>query len=169
MNIGKELKQKLIEYSEEIASKNDFVSIHTNDEKGKENNKIGISQYRTLAEIASNIDSYDEFELYIKYKESKGNGWDSIFDGVKYGDKIIEYMKKIKMDAPEDVLPKALSLFFGYLYWQSSYRVMPMKSDANQKNNEFGNQNSNTRNGHKYYDGKKRWFECLIHLKIDTF
>lgn len=149
MNISKELKQKLIKYSEEIASKSDFVSIHTNDEKGREKDKIGISQYRTLAEIASNIDSYDEFELYIKYKESKRNGWDNIFDGMKYGDKIIEYMRKIKNDATEDILPKALSLFFGYLYWQSSYRVKLIRSDASQKNNGFGKQNKNSKNGNK--------------------
>lgn len=132
MNIDKKLKQKLIEYSDEIASKRDFLSIHANDEKGREKDKIGISQYRTLAEIASNIDSYDEFELYIKYKESRGNGWNSIFDGMKYGDKIIEYMRKIKNDVPEDILPKALSLFFGYLYWQSSYRVKPMRNNESQ-------------------------------------
>jgi len=156
MNISKELKQKLIKYSDEIASKKDFLSIHTNDEKGREKDKIGISQYRTLAEIASNIDSYDEFELYIKYKESKRNGWDNIFDGMKYGDKIIEYMRKIKNDATEDILPKALSLFFGYLYWQSSYRVKPIRTDASQNNTGFGKQNNNSKNGNKYYNSNKR-------------
>lgn len=117
----KEIKEKILEYVEQISNKPGFAKIHAAD-KGS-NEKIGTNQYRELASIAKSADCYKEIELFVRYKQSRGNGWDSKIDnGRQYGDIIVEYMNKIKEDVGEEpFLLEAISMFFGYLYWKCSY------------------------------------------------
>jgi len=83
--------------------------------------RIGSSNIRNLAAMATNADCYKEFRLFIEYKKGKGNGWDERFEGNKlFGDVILGYMdeiyEKCKKDDKEAL--KHIGKFFGYLYWK---------------------------------------------------
>jgi hypothetical protein len=136
MNISSDIKANLLKYTDEICNKREFLEIHTSNDK--DSKKIGNTQYRALANMALASDCFEELELYIKYKQAKGNGWNESFNGKKYGDVIVEYMGKIRQDVKDkEELSKALSLFFGYMYWQTSYKTKGGNTNVN--NNTYTN------------------------------
>ncbi|WP_242860841.1 hypothetical protein [Defluviitalea phaphyphila] len=110
--MNKEIKNKILEYIDEIKSNNIFW-----EKTGSKN--LGSTNIRNMATIALNADCYKELELYIAYKIARGNGWEKNFkDNKKFGEIILEYMDKIKKlsDTEEEALSN-ISKFFGYLYW----------------------------------------------------
>lgn len=92
---------------------------------------LGTSQFREIATLCNNNDvqCYDEIELLIKYnmaKDTYSNSWAFKCGSQKLGDIIVDCMRKIRENNSyddENTL-KDLSLFFGYLFWQTKVWIM---------------------------------------------
>ena len=122
--------------------------------------KIGTNQFRELANLCDNndIQCYDEIELLIKYNTAKnyekakdkkiGQSWAFVCaNDKKFGDIVIEKMEKIRNENNQNDVNtlKDLSLFFGYLFWQSKVWIMevPKKEDEQISKDSKKTQKSN--------------------------
>lgn len=92
---------------------------------------LGTSQFREIATLCNNNDvqCYDEIELLIKYnmaKDTYSNSWAFKCGSQKLGDIIVDCMRKIRENNSYDdeSTLKDLSLFFGYLFWQTKVWIM---------------------------------------------
>lgn len=109
---------KLIERNENRIDESVFV----NDDRS--GNKLGLNQFRELAEICASAECFEEIELLMGYniaKDKDKNSWAKEKDGVSVGKVILGCMKEIEEKSKKDgdnVL-KNLSLFFGYMYWKA--------------------------------------------------
>ncbi len=105
----------------------------SNDKKGK----IGSNQFRDIASICRQAESYAELELMIKYNIAKAEDKSSwkmkCYNKKTFGENILEAMKKVKAIDKEHVLEN-LELFFGYYYWQA--RIWAKDSDEGNNDNK---------------------------------
>lgn len=105
----------------------------------KSPNKLGTSQFRELATLCNNKDvqCYDEIELLVKYniaKDTYGNSWAYKCNNQKVGDIIVNHMIQVKnANQNDENTLKDLSLFFGYLFWQSKVWIMETPQNNNNK------------------------------------
>ncbi len=86
---------------------------------------VGTSQLVAMANVCKRADCVDEIFLLIEYKIAKGKGWNNA------GRIILTKVKEIAesvQGTDQDKL-KAISKFFGYLYW----RVKSMEVQKNLK------------------------------------
>lgn len=119
---------------EEIGNKN--INQIFND---KSPNKFGTGQFRELAALCNNKDvqCYDEIELLVKYNIAKdiyGNSWAYKCNNQKVGDIIVNHMIQIKnANQNDENTLKDLSLFFGYLFWQSKVWIIETPQNNNNK------------------------------------
>lgn len=103
--------------------------IKLNNEKsdGKFKFKIGTSQFREIANLCKRAECVDEIKLFIKYKISKGNGWNNPVSNNEnhktkdFGEWVVEYIEKIEKSESQNEKEKLvyISEFFGYLFWQA--------------------------------------------------
>lgn len=124
------------------------------DDTKQGDNKIGHGQFRELAALCGAAECYEEIELLVKYNTAKaaekvkiGKSWAKRCqrcDNQRFGDLIIDYMKKIKETEQNaaDVLADMMH-FFGYLYWQS--RVWSMENPVQKNDNRYRNDQHRTR------------------------
>ncbi|ENJ9653017.1 hypothetical protein AB2T14_000604 [Clostridium botulinum] len=117
-------KQEIINLVDEITRINNFSHIIYDGEK-KDKKRIGISQFRDIANICKECECCEEIKLLIQYKTAKGNGWNNKIpyenSGRKFGDIVVEYIEKIErnFDKDENLKIDAVSKFFGYLFWKA--------------------------------------------------
>lgn len=130
-------KKTIIEMVDDI-SKNNLKDVLRDDSKSSYGNKdkeVGISQFISLANACKIADCVDEIKLLLQYKTAKGNGWEKEVASKKFGDLIIEKVNKIEKIVDESIgnreydsdnaeeiekeKLKAMSQFFGYLYWKA--------------------------------------------------
>lgn len=127
---------------DEIGESN-IKNIFNPDDKHISDKKIGTNQFVELANLCSNkdIQCYDEIELLVKYNtakaynKEKGQSWAYVCkNSQKFGDIVVTQMNKIKNANPNDESTlKDLSLFFGYLFWQSKVWIMETSETSNIK------------------------------------
>ena len=124
-------KQEIINLVDEISDIEDFLeTIQDEDNKkdkrsSKFKKRIGISQFRDIANMCKKCECCEEIKLLIQYKTAKGNGWNNKIpdksNGKKFGDIVVEYIEKIERNFEKDENLKidAVSKFFGYLFWKA--------------------------------------------------
>ncbi|MDU1350325.1 hypothetical protein [uncultured Clostridium sp.] len=118
-------KQEIINLVDEITGINNFSHIIHDGEK-KDEKRIGISQFRDIANICKECECCEEIKLLIQYKTAKGNGWNNKIPhkdrGRKFGDIVLQYIEKIErsFDRDENLTIDAVSKFFGYLFWKAT-------------------------------------------------
>ena len=120
-------KEKIIEMVEKIGNymkKNSRdISKGAQSERKSKSNKLGSSNIRSVANICTNADCYEELRLYIEYKIGKGNGWnEALSDNKTFGRLVIGDMDQIYNDVNKDDKEalKWIALYFGYLYWKKA-------------------------------------------------
>ena len=123
-------KKDIIAIVNEIGNNPRFSKILDDESKGKNSNrdKIGISQFGSLSSTCKLADCVDEIRLLLEYKTAKGNGWNEAFNNKKFGEFINSKIMEIASDTEgnEEEKLKAISQFFGYLYWKAKV-VVPKK------------------------------------------
>ena len=131
--------------------KNDLGELFQ-DEKAQGERKIGHGQFRELAALCDAADCYEEIELLVSYnmaKAKQNQSWAkecSALNNQKFGDLIIQYMKKIRETEQNDADVLAdLTHFFGYLYWQSRVWSMENQAQNPDKGNASGYGQRNTK------------------------
>lgn len=121
--INSECKKGLLERVKKFADNKDLWNTPDNGYGRKNDQDLGSSNIRSVANICENADCYEEFKLYIKYKIAKGNGWDKIFkNNMNFGQVVLKDMDEIYIEAGKDdeEALRRISLYFGYLYWEKS-------------------------------------------------
>lgn len=136
---------KLVANMKSEIGENHIKDILDSNDKSNNNKKIGTSQFVELANLCSNndIQCYDEIELLVKYNtakdyeksknKEKGQSWAYVCkNNQKFGDIVVAKMNEIRNanNKDDESTLKDLSLFFGYLFWQSKIWVM----EANEHN-----------------------------------
>ena len=150
---------KLVANMKSEIGENHIKDILDSNDKSNNNKKIGTSQFVELANLCSNndIQCYDEIELLVKYntakdyeksknekgknekpknekeKNKKGQSWAYVCkNNQKFGDIVVAKMNEIRNanNKDDESTLKDLSLFFGYLFWQSKIWIM----EANEHN-----------------------------------
>ena len=135
-------KKKLIEYCNDIKKSVDVASMIKND--NSRGRGVGTNQFRELAAVCRNCDTFEEVELLIRYKiakDDKGESWRFQVDGKTLGKAVLDAINKIRKDYDDDMVLKALNLFFGYLYqsarvWNSE--VQPNNQKTTKKTGNGG-------------------------------
>lgn len=112
------MKKLLLKKIDEIGATNILSQLSDKDKE------LGASNIRSMANIASNSDCYEEFKLFMAYKKVKGQGkgWGTpISSNSKetLADKVIEHLEEINKECGNDKETlKWISQYFGYLYWK---------------------------------------------------
>lgn len=119
---------------------------------GKSSEGIGCNQFRELAGICRRAECYDEVELLVLYNKSKakpGNSWNRVMKGGKktLADIIVSCMRTIREQSDDDNVLNELSLFFGYLYWNS--RIWAAENKAADNRSEHKDCSKNIKKGYK--------------------
>ena len=118
-------KKEIIDLVKEIGSDigNKKRSLFSENENS---GKIGNNQFRELASICHSAECYEEIELLIKYNTAKSiknnndESWAVFCENKRFGNIVIEKMKKIhEFEKEDEEVLKSLEAFFGYLYWQA--------------------------------------------------
>lgn len=158
----KQIIQLVQELGERIGSK-DLSELFQNDNTPGDN-KIGHGQFRELAALCGAAECYEEIELLVKYNTAKaaekskyGGSWAKecyACNHQKFGDLIVDYMKKIQESEQNDAdFLTDLMHFFGYLYWQS--RVWTAENPSQPKNSGYGDHKTDFQKGQKPYNGNR--------------
>ncbi|MBR3045476.1 MAG: hypothetical protein IKI45_13470 [Oscillospiraceae bacterium] len=146
-------KEQLLAWIHELGEsigKEDLSELFQ-DDTAQGDKKIGHGQFRELASLCSAAECYEEIELLVKYNTAKAKSQKSwakecfACKNKKFGDLIIEYMRRIKETEPNDTdVLKDLMHFFGYLYWQSRVWSMENPSQSNGNGKFYGNNKHGT-------------------------
>lgn len=119
--------KEIIKIVDDLTSMSGFSESIIDDGRGNnDKSKIGVSQFRDIANICKKTQCCEEIKLFIQYKTSKRNGWDNII-GDKHKDRfgtfVIKSINEIenKFGSSDDESKKieAISKFFGYLFWKA--------------------------------------------------
>lgn len=97
----------------------------------KNNKKVGKTQLSKLLNAIRSANSVEEIKLFIKYQESRKNGWDQKCDGKSLAETLLDKINEVmelaeKQDFAKyglelrEVKLKMAEKFFGYLYWQGT-------------------------------------------------
>ncbi|GAW32179.1 hypothetical protein [Carboxydocella sp. JDF658] len=88
---------------------------------------FGTNQIRRLVELAEQAACIEELEEFIKYKETKHDGWEKTVNNNSIAQLLLEQIKNIKKMARESGIQeqdrltrKLVARFCGYLYWKVS-------------------------------------------------
>jgi len=128
-------KKTIIELVNEVSNNNLSDVLRDDSKYGSNSREVGISQFISLANACKIADCVDEVKLLLEYKTAKGNGWEKNVVRKKFGELIIDKVNRIettideslgdkeidsnKADELEKEKLKAISQFFGYLYWKA--------------------------------------------------
>lgn len=125
------------EDDDEIGKKREVNKLKSNinnkNDSEKYKIKIGTSQFKDIANLCKKAECTDEIKLFIKYKISKGNGWNNQIGNKKFGELIINYIEKFEQNECENEREKLvyISEFFGYLFWQA--KVTKSMKNSNER------------------------------------
>lgn len=137
--IKKEIIKLVASMKSEIGEDKIGKILSDNDAK-----KIGTSQFRELANLCDNndIQCYEEIELLIKYNTAKNcnnkedQSWAYVCrNNQRFGDIVVAKMNEIRNanNKNDESTLKDLSLFFGYLFWQSKVWIMEIPKNENKQ------------------------------------
>lgn len=133
MSVKKQILE-IVEAMEEQIGKETMPYLFCSEQKN-DNKKIGCNQFREIASICRQAESYEELKLMIQYNIAKANDDESwkkkCRNQIVFGDIVLEAMEKVRA-IDEDKVLDHLELYFGYLYWQArvwtdQYRIEKKK------------------------------------------